>query len=854
MKAYLKERLYVPISHVEANASLLDSFTYKVEAVACQRCTSKHENPDACLECPLYETREIRTYSRNKGYIGFCRGNLGKIFKEFRDLEIVDQRTDAPFKYNLKFTSQLWANQVVTTSNWWKYKYGIIESPPRSGKAQPLYSLIKVPNGWKAMGDMKIGDAVCTPDGKTASVIGVFPQGLRPTYRITFEDGRTTDCDENHLWKVLNTNYWYKTKGKVLSLKEIMNLRQKSKIQLHIPLIESCQNGNKELPLNPYLLGLLLGDGCIIRNVGFSNKDDAIIKDIKKLLLPDYVLRKTKGDNVDYTIVAKIKQPVSGKKCEYTNYYVQILVNLGLYGKYAWEKFIPEIYKEASIEQRLELLRGLMDTDGGADKANTSHLTYKVQQAGSTPYISTSSEQLALDIQYIVRSLGGLCKISAKKSFYTYKGVKKEGRIQYMCRIRYNTPEDLYKLERKRERVRRNKNVKVRCRIKDIKYVGEQQTQCIMIDHPDHLYITDNFIVTHNTIMSSFITCSLRQKTLVLTHQQDLLDQFLTTFRNHTNLKELQEQFKTDKIVGVTNCREDLADYDVCLCTYQSFITDKGKDYLEAVRNTFGLVIVDECHLSGADCFRTVVNSLNTTYRLGLSATPERKDGLECLVHDILGPVTAAGQSDEMHCKVVVMNTGVEVHPFRQWTTFIKRLSENNKRNEQICNTAKKDVDNGRYVLIVTERVKHIDALAAMLRKDGLRVATYDGRVTKFTRKGLLDDIRAGKHEVVIAMRKMIKLGIDIPLLDTYYHVIPMAYDKNYYQEMSRVRTPYPVELEHRLGKKKPTPLIRVFLDRGHGAVYACYKIVDKVHTEQEFEVQHTESLFVKEKKKGNSW
>jgi superfamily II DNA or RNA helicase len=487
IKAYLRERLYVPASFVEENVSLLDFFTYCIDDTACQRCTNKHEDSSACLECPLYETREIRTYSRNKGYMAFCRGNLGKIYKIFKDLQIVDQTTNASFKYDLKFTSKLWDNQIITTNKWLKYKYGILQSSPRSGK----------------------------------------------------------------------------------------------------------------------------------------------------------------------------------------------------------------------------------------------------------------------------------------------------------------------------------------------------------------------------TCMSSFITCSLRQKTLVLTHQQDLLDQFLTTFQNHTNLKELQEKYNTDKIVGITNCREDLSDYDVCLSTYQSFITDKGKNFLGGIQNTFGLVIVDEVHTAAANCFRTVTNSINARYRLGLSATPKRKDSMECLVYDIMGPVTSAGESNEMHCKVVIINTGVQVSPFRQWTTFIKRLSENEERNEQICNMAKKDVDDGRYVLIVTERIKHIDLLAQQLTASGLTVATYDGRVPKLGRKKLLDSIRDGKYEVVIAMRKMIKLGIDIPLLDCYYHVIPMAYDKNYYQEMSRIRTPYPKELECKLGKKKQTPLIRVFLDRGHGAVFACFKIIDKVHIEQNFEVVYTESVYTKKK---NQW
>jgi len=103
-----------------------------------------------------------------------------------------------------------------------------------SGKAQPLYSKIKTPNGWIKMGDIKIGQEVCTPDGKTAFVTGIFPQGVRPTYRVILEDGRSTDCDEDHLWKIYSDkwNIW-----KVLPLKKIIEL-QKS-LDLYIPVVDS---------------------------------------------------------------------------------------------------------------------------------------------------------------------------------------------------------------------------------------------------------------------------------------------------------------------------------------------------------------------------------------------------------------------------------------------------------------------------------------------------------------------------------------------------------------------------------------------------------------------------------------
>jgi len=257
-------------------------------------------------------------------------------------------------------------------------------------------------------------------------------------------------------------------------------------------------------------------------------------------------------------------------------------------------------------------------------------------------------------------------------------------------------------------------------------------------------------------------------------------------------------------------------------------------------------VLVSNCHLSGADCYRKVVNKINSRYRLGLSATPERKDKLECLIYDIMGPVTSKGVSNEMNCIVEVHNTGYHVKKFTNWTTFIRRLCESEKRNRLICEQAKKDVRNGRYVLIVTERRKHIDKLVEMLLDRGIQAAPFDARITKNVRKKFLDQVRIGEIDVVVAMRKMIKLGIDVPLWDVYYHIIPMGYAANYYQEMSRVRTPYPDDIKKLVGHDKPTPIIRMFLDHGHSAVFACFNIANKIHLEQGFIIKNS---FKKEEK-----
>lgn len=352
-------------------------------------------------------------------------------------------------------------------------------------KAQPLYSLIKVPNGWKAMGDIKVGDVVCTPDGKTANVNGVFPQGLRSTYRITFEDSRTTDCCSEHLWKVFKGQ---REEAQILSLAQMLEWTSNHREALHIPLLEALYAEDKELPIDPYIFGCLLGDGCFslkgALTLGSANQE--IIENISSRLKEGYHIEQNKSNKFIYTIKGENLQGFPGiRKC--VNFYKNALDSMGLIEKYSYDKFIPEIYKEASIEQRLELLRGLMDTDGTADLTGCCSF-------GST------SHQLALDVQYLVRSLGGLAKIGIHEGAFSIQRQKKD-RNYYRVGIRHPHTELFFKLARKKERAFKVK--KIKNRIKSIKFIGETLCQCIRIDHLDHLYITDNFIVTHNTFNSA---------------------------------------------------------------------------------------------------------------------------------------------------------------------------------------------------------------------------------------------------------------------------------------------------------------------------------------------------------------
>ena len=360
----------------------------------------------------------------------------------------------------------------------------LLIGPTGSGKAQPLYSKIKTPNGWTNMGNIKVGDKVCTPDGNVSNITGLFPQGIKNVYRVNFKDGRYTDCCEDHLWKVYNKDW--KNKYKILSLKKINNYLNNKKSKIYTQLIEYTSDNDVKLPIDPYVLGSLISNGHIKKDIRISNSNKIFIKKFTNKLIENYKLRNDKKG--DYTIVRdKINSGHNLKKGEYLNHYKIKLNELELLGKLSYEKFIPKIYLESSYNQRIQLLNGLIDNDGYISKS--SNIEYY-----------TSSHQLALDFQYLIRSIGGLCSITNRIPKYKYNNKIMIGKKAYRCHVRFQNP-SLLVTTKFESRLKKNLNIKLKNQIISIEYIGKEECQCILIDHPDHLYITDDFIVTHNTCL-----------------------------------------------------------------------------------------------------------------------------------------------------------------------------------------------------------------------------------------------------------------------------------------------------------------------------------------------------------------
>ncbi|WP_406384270.1 helicase-related protein [Streptomyces sp. NBC_01618] len=352
----------------------------------------------------------------------------------------------------------------------------LLQGEVGSGKAQPLDSLILTPRGFQLMGDLQVGDEVVVPTGEIALVDGVFPQGEREVWRMVLSDGSSVECDDEHLWIVGTSCGWHRGQPpKVMTAREIRldTFKANGSSKWYIPAATPVDlGGDCGLPLDPYLFGLLLGDGSFRHNLRLSTIDDEIRDAAAAAVAPDCHLVPVTGSRCDYTI--QLVHRPGGVR----NPVIQALRDLDLWGVTSHDKFVPDAFKNTSIKNRLSLLQGLLDTDG------------TIHADGMGASLCSASLRLAEDVAWLVRSLGGRARVLPRKAAFN---------------VSVALPDEYapFRLSRKAERVRpRPKCNTFRRGIRSVEHVGRKPVQCISVAHPSHAYVTDHFTVTHNTMVA----------------------------------------------------------------------------------------------------------------------------------------------------------------------------------------------------------------------------------------------------------------------------------------------------------------------------------------------------------------
>ena len=342
------------------------------------------------------------------------------------------------------------------------------------GKAQPLTSMVLALDGWKAMGDVRVGDRLASVDGAESVVTGIFPQGERQVYRVTFKDGRSVRCCGEHLWEVGGS---FMKRTRVISTEELAEKLKFSTARgrITVPLFKGEFGAEYDLPVDPWALGAFIGNGHFPEggNPMFSTADASTLWRFANAL----------GEGHEVVAAGGYDYRIRGRERGLTRFAAS-LDAFGLRGCRAETKFIPVEYMRAGNEVRREILQGLLDTDGW------------VESFGAVRY-STSSAKLADQVQELVRSLGGTCTINQKLPKFTHKGENRVGQVHYVLNVRHDDAASLFSVLPKKRRCGRVKPVTLT--IVSIEPDGVEPVQCIKVSHPRQLYVTDGFTITHNT-------------------------------------------------------------------------------------------------------------------------------------------------------------------------------------------------------------------------------------------------------------------------------------------------------------------------------------------------------------------
>lgn len=359
-----------------------------------------------------------------------------------------------------------------------KTKIKVLTGPYGSGKAQPNSIPVPTPFGWTTMGELRKGDYVFDRFGKPTLVLETFPQGKKKVFKIILADGRETLCCENHLW----TTYTSKDNFITKTTREMFNNGTCTKAgayRYQIPMNKAIEYAAKDFAIDPYVMGVFLGDGCCLeRDLTLSSQDEEILQEVARLT--GFTYHKESLNN--YSWVFR-KNGVRVKTREFFKDYPEVI-------DYAINKKIPEQYKYGSIEQRLNLLQGLLDTDGS------------IEPKGRVSFYSCS-EQLANDVKELVYSLGMQSGIGIDKRPEKYSS-------DYGYSLSVSCPrkakEKLFRLPRKKKRA---ESLPVPQRIRLVDRVSivaieeldyEEEMTCILVNNEEHLYLTNDYIVTHNTM------------------------------------------------------------------------------------------------------------------------------------------------------------------------------------------------------------------------------------------------------------------------------------------------------------------------------------------------------------------
>jgi phosphate starvation-inducible PhoH-like protein len=388
---------------------------------------------------------------------------------------------------------------------------GVIEVAPLAfmrGRAQPLFTKVLTPAGFRPIGELRVGDLVIGSDGRPTEVVGVYPQGFKEIYRVYTQDGSSTLASGDHLWSVYtHADRRRGRPARVLQTKEMLgNLRAVNSHRYELPLLSAPASfDSRPVPFDPYALGLLLGDGCITCTTtpSFATKDPELAEALGRLIPGIEVRRKSEGDYV----LNRVTRP--GEVITIANPVTAAMRQLGLAGTRSDTKFIPEDYRFNSPDVRLAVLQGLLDSDGGPVTQQVR--TCRIQ-------FGTASDRLRDDVAFMVQSLGGVVYQRIRKAEGGKPGLARGREVHHRSDahiLDIRLPEGVapFRLARKVAKYDATGGGRPMRFIHRIEPAGTEEAVCIQVAAEDSLYVTEDFLLTHNTLNDAFIILDEAQNT-----------------------------------------------------------------------------------------------------------------------------------------------------------------------------------------------------------------------------------------------------------------------------------------------------------------------------------------------------
>ena len=631
----------------------------------------------------------------------------------------------------------------------------VIQAATGAGKCLPLDTDILTPNGFVKMRDIHVGSVVYDENGEKTNVIAEFPQDeLKQEYKITFNDGSYVICCKDHLWKYdVKSNLQYH-RWKVDNIVDILHkygLKKNRSFNIYIPVCKPIQFSKKDLFIPPYLMGALLGDGGLTQNtLTFTNVEQDIIDKVNLLVSKWGVFKHRKNkEHIQLHFVG-------GKNNPFKEYLTNTFHHAN-----SSNKFIPQEYKMSSVEDRFELVRGLIDTDGSVNEKG--HIK-----------IGFVSEQLAKDLQFVLQSLGYRAKLTTEK---------RDGRNNtYGLYIRC-CDDKLFSSKKHKERFNHRKIGKNHhydiLKIVSVEQLNKKsEMKCITVDSPLHTYICKDFIVTHNTLMMAGCIAKFNVKPVCIFADKIGLCQ---------QLKQEMEKFLGVEVGLVGDGIEDYK--DITVISVQS----ADDNYIKNAQ----MCLWDECHHLPASSLVSIANKCkNAYYRIGVSATPWRDAGDDLLIEAVLNKKKDAVINASMLIEMgYLVKPEIYFVPIKQvfkgknyQDIYNKAIVENLDRNKIITKIAYNMYIRDKHILMLYKNIKHGEKLLDMVSKRiGEKVKPFtiknpktnkdvtvrvrnvellSGNDDTVKRLAVFEAVKAGFCRCLIAST-IADEGLDLPILDT---------------------------------------------------------------------------------------